>query len=885
MVSFLLSYRGDDDDNVVARLLGDALTARFGRDSVVRAGPSALLSAAELRDRLAASAALIVVIEPSSRSRSADSMERLPGISRRTLAAAFTQQVPVIPVLVDNAELPRGARLPEALRPLGQQHYRRVHRSSAPADIGYLVDDLAARFGAETATAGPAIPLILSVEPVRWLMPPPSNGPSAAIVYATRQDDLEVVDGGRLMAWWHPGFLARYATRYEVDTGDHSIVVDLRLPARGGAYHFEASITVRFRVTDPARIVRRAIKDATVLVREFLRETCRPITSRYAVDEVIQAEAAINRRLGHGPSALDGITLYPASVRLFLDERVGRYVRERELRREQNDLRKRLEQQLDMDQGMWADPEDAYVVPTPGEARSALTDDPRVIVPAEGTYLGPDRTMPTFTGPPTTAVPGVTPTPERLLVARAPTQVPAGRDLSVEVRLVSEGRSVPADAVSARMRSFLVAEAGTPVTVTVHAPAGLHADGPLQQTVLVTPDDDPDPIRFGFGARTPGLHRVDVTAWAGGTFLGEVSVEVSVADGGPFRDGQPKTAPMGAPRARPGEVTMEVRFDGSRYTFQLRSDAALFAPVVESVTNTPNAAVENAIREMQQLAGGGSRYTATMIREVIRSAGIHLWSELVPADVRDQFWQVGADMSAFTIATDHDVVPWELLHPLSAERDAGFLVEQVPVVRRTYGQHRNATVGLRNPRFVVPPKAPTGAHDEIAAIRAILGAAHSEPITRADELLALINSGTLGATHFACHNTFSADGSFIDMDGGRFKPNLLAEASIRKLLAETGPLVFINACRSAGVAPTYTKMLGWAQQFMSSGAGAFVGTLWAVRSDSSARFATAFYSSLADGATLGAAALAARVEQQDDPLDPTWLAYTVYGDPFATAAV
>ncbi|MEK8105132.1 hypothetical protein NKG94_07775 [Micromonospora sp. M12] len=87
-------------------------------------------------------------------------------------------------------------------------------------------------------------------------------------------------------------------------------------------------------------------------------------------------------------------------------------------------------------------------------------------------------------------------------------------------------------------------------------------------------------------------------------------------------------------------------------------------------------------------------------------------------------------MSAFTIATDHDVVPWELLYPLSAQQDAGFLVEQVPVVRRTYGQHRTSKVGLRDPRFVVPTRAPAGAHEEIAAIRAILGAADGEPITR-----------------------------------------------------------------------------------------------------------------------------------------------------------
>ncbi|MGC4813134.1 CHAT domain-containing protein [Micromonospora sp. DT228] len=885
MVSFLMSYRSDDD-HAVARLLDDALTARFGGDSVVRDDPRAILPVAELRRRLSASAALIVVIEPHSHGESAIPVERLPGFSRRTIAAALRQQVPVIPVLVDNAELPRERQLPDVLTPLRQQHYRRVHTDSVQADIGHLVDDLATTFGPETATAGPPIPLILGVEPVRWLMPPPSHGPSAAIVYSTRRGGLEAADSDRPMWWRHPGFVARYSTRYEVDTSDHSVVVNLRLPAKSGAYHFEASITVGLRVTDPALIVRHAITDAGVLVREFLLDTCRPISSQYAIDEIFPAQTAMDRRLTDDTSALDGITLYLSSTRLSLDDRTSRYVRERKSKRQTDDRRERAEHPLERSEmrrlSSWAT----------AEADRAVN----VEIGLTPTFTGPP-TWPRTTGSAgpwerTGSAPGARPPSsetmpksERLLVARAPTQVPVGQELSVEVRLVSEGRSVPSDAVSAPMRSFLVAEAGTPVTVTVHAPAGLHAEGPLQQTVLVTPHDDPDPIRFGFGARTPGLHRVDVTAWAGGTFLAEVSVEVSVADGGPFRDGQPRTAPMGAPRARPGEVTMEVRFDGSRYTFQLRSDAALFAPVVESVTNTPNAAVENAIREMQQLAGGGSRYTATMIREVIRSAGIHLWSELVPADVRDQFWQVGADMSAFTIATDHDVVPWELLYPLSAERDAGFLVEQVPVVRRTYGQHRNAKVGLHNPRFVVPPKAPTDAHEEIAAIRAILGAAHSVPITRADELLALINSGALGATHFACHNTFSADGSSIDMDGGRFKPNLLAEAKIRQLLSETNPLVFINACRSAGVAPTYTRMLGWAQQFMSSGAGAFVGTLWAVRSDSSARFATAFYRSLADGATLGAAALAARVEQQDDPLDPTWLAYTVYGDPFATAAV
>ncbi|MEU5910148.1 CHAT domain-containing protein [Micromonospora sp. NPDC047527] len=840
MVGFFLSCHRDDD-SFVARLIDDALTARFGSASVFHPEAEAEADAGRLR-RLAKSTAMIAVIGSRWRA-SVDGPAGDPSDAvGQEVETAFALDVPVVGVLVDDAEQPTEADLPPALRPLGDARFWRVRLPSAYSDNRRLVDDLATILVTDTAAAGRSVPVLLDDAPVRLAMPPPA--PGAAVVYSTRTGDLEVAEAATPRLW-SPGDVARYSTRYEVDTDEHRVVLHVPLPSRDFGRHFRASIAAVFRVTDPAQVVRRAVSDAVPPVRAFLLDTCRPITRQFGVSEIGDAAAAVRELLDSDLLAPGGITLRSARTRL----EPGTGDTDRGARWERASV------------GAFSRRVHRYRGPGAGRR------------PSTGAWSRPGSGV------------GVRPQPTRLLVARAPSQVPVGQDLSVDVRLVTKGRRVGPGAVTAQLTNLVVADAGTPVTVTVHAPAGLHAEGPLQQTVLVRPGEDPAPVRFGFGARTPGLHRVDVTAWAGGTFLAEVSVEVSVATGGPFRDGLPRRASLPAPRARPGEVTMEVRFDGTRYTFQLRSDAgALFAPVVESVTNTPNAAVENAIRELQQLARGGSRYSAAMTRQLIRSAGIQLWSELVPGEIQDQFWQVGGTMSAFTIATDYDVVPWELLYPLSAERDAGFLVEQVPVVRRTYGQHATSKIGLGNPRFVVPAKAPTGAHEEVAAIRAILGAADGDPITRADELLDLINSGSLGATHFACHNTFSADGSFIDLDGGPFRPALLAEASIRKPLRGAVPLVFINACRSAGVAPTYTRMLGWAQQFMASGAGAFVGTLWAVRSESSARFATAFYQSLAEGATLGAAALAARTEQQDDPLDPTWLAYAVYGDPFATAA-
>jgi CHAT domain-containing protein len=121
------------------------------------------------------------------------------------------------------------------------------------------------------------------------------------------------------------------------------------------------------------------------------------------------------------------------------------------------------------------------------------------------------------------------------------------------------------------------------------------------------------------------------------------------------------------------------------------------------------------------------------------------------------------------------------------------------------------------------------------------------------------------------------------MKGGPFVPLLLNKAVSRRTLEARHPLVFMNACRTAGAVPEYTHMMGWAQQFMAAGSGAFAGTLWAVRSESASTFAETFYGALVDGNNLGDACRLARLEASRDSADPTWLAYSVYGHPSARA--
>ena len=67
--------------------------------------------------------------------------------------------------------------------------------------------------------------------------------------------------------------------------------------------------------------------------------------------------------------------------------------------------------------------------------------------------------------------------------------------------------------------------------------------------------------------------------------------------------------------------------------------------------------------------------------------------------------------------------------------------------------------------------------------------------------------------------------------------------------------------------------------------GAFVGTLWEVNDRLAAAFAQHLYTGLFAGDTLGEALHAARLHVREiDPANPTWLAYTLYGDPAATFA-
>ena len=309
------------------------------------------------------------------------------------------------------------------------------------------------------------------------------------------------------------------------------------------------------------------------------------------------------------------------------------------------------------------------------------------------------------------------------LVADMPTAVPVHEDVSLLVK-VGTGPSGTGSG-SIPLRDFKTGPGVTRVTVIVQAPRELSPAGPLEQVLVVPETGDSDPVRFAFRAEQVGLVEIRVAAFAGGTFLGELVAELSVEAGGRLIGGPARTAAaaMGAVRAVPGEVTLQVRFDGERYTFQLLSEPYLFEPVIaQALTAQPGAAVERAVATLRAMANASSGYTEKNARTWMEQTGIGLWNDMVPDLIKEQFWQLRSSIGTFSIACGQDTIPWELLYPLSPGQDEGFLVEQFPVLRRVYGQRRSRRVSVTPSVYVVPAGSPANAGQEINALRHRLGA-------------------------------------------------------------------------------------------------------------------------------------------------------------------
>ena len=188
--------------------------------------------------------------------------------------------------------------------------------------------------------------------------------------------------------------------------------------------------------------------------------------------------------------------------------------------------------------------------------------------------------------------------PVRHLTGDLPERAPAGRRISLIVRITlaaPDRESVPLERLS------VLAE-GCDVTVTVSAPA-LVALGDLEQDVHVPAAADSEPIRFSFMTGRAGLHRVLVRAFAGGTFLGELALQISVEVGAALEEGPSRATALAGLAAEPGEVTLQVSRTGKdRYSFQLIAEALYPVELTRRLAGDPTEVIGALVEELRAIA-------------------------------------------------------------------------------------------------------------------------------------------------------------------------------------------------------------------------------------------------------------------------------------------
>ena len=179
----------------------------------------------------------------------------------------------------------------------------------------------------------------------------------------------------------------------------------------------------------------------------------------------------------------------------------------------------------------------------------------RVVIPAAGIRpCGPPGTSP--------ADRGLFPARRRYLKGQCPESIPVGKPFSLLASIVLAG---PA---SAGLKPFDVPPEGRDVLLVVHAP-GLRLLGDQRQTVHVPADGDSEPVMFELRADTPGPRSVSITAWIGGSYLGELLVEITAERDrppGPHREvlAEITTEPT------EGAVSLVVRYDPSAECLPIR---------------------------------------------------------------------------------------------------------------------------------------------------------------------------------------------------------------------------------------------------------------------------------------------------------------------------
>ena len=441
-----------------------------------------------------------------------------------------------------------------------------------------------------------------------------------------------------------------------------------------------------------------------------------------------------------------------------------------------------------------------------------------------------------------------------------------------------------------------------------------------ERTITVHHDRDSDPAVFLLKAAELGKKRITIDFEHKGRPVGSVwfvaeVVETATSSAGVTiarsADGVPEFARFERNPPPPADVQLRVVKKSGENTLAFWLNSAHpdlpyswdSVGEVELTSQDPMTFLAGLLEPLDdmvtRLSGDLSDDERTSAAEELNVLAEGLFEQLLPEPFRIEYFtriqplQQAGKIKSMLITSDEPWIPWELLKPYYYSVSEGkeyvaenFWALDFQLARWLAGRGPAARVAVKDAALVLPDVGlPAVAQeqayfDTLAAQRMIR---LSGPSKTLDEVKKLFLNGGYQLMHVATHGKFDtedADASVLELSDENLRPADLVASQLRGI-RKSMPLVFLNACDGGRSDFSLTGLGGWAEKlFREANASAFVGALWEVHDELAVEFTKHFYNRLAAGDALGEAMRSARVHVRSiDNTNPTWLAYTLYGDP------
>lgn len=440
---------------------------------------------------------------------------------------------------------------------------------------------------------------------------------------------------------------------------------------------------------------------------------------------------------------------------------------------------------------------------------------------------------------------------------------------------------------------------GTKIVVLIQPREGLSVIGNSDGEIEVVDPQPEAPLTFQLKAGGVGTGKIRVLAVCDGTTLAALTLTTSIVESAEAAGVVEEKMQIDAgPRSQP-DLTVCIFERERTLDFELWSaDGAFyrrkFGPV--DIKVNPQEYFRSQFRDIESLRLDTAQQRKDAQDRLARK-GANLFDQVIPAELKALLWDMRERITTVQISSDEPWIPWEFCR-LKGKQDGRvvegkFFAEAFWVTRWLTGAGPPRTITIDNLALVVPGDSNLAQAPSEKAF--MLGLANGKrKVTELWPTYATVTQamekGEYDAWHFTGHaradQASDADQSVIELaERDELKPEDIAGA-VENVL-HSRPFIFLNACQSAQAGVSLTGLGGWAKRFIQPAtsdrtASAFVGTYWSVYDDAALAFTKALYHGLlSEGKPIGQAARDARlaIRNQDDP---TWLAYTVYADPFAT---